>query len=362
MSDSHIELNWGGENVPSGLEKLKGQAVQLLADSDARKFWSDLLTKELEEVDGLPSYLKVESNLVDGGATTLIYRDCYEHLISRIIHCWNHESRQCLLTGTPGIGKTIFGYFLIRHLFRKKLAKSVAYVAGKSLYLITFDPMIKKELGIETDVVVFDYVKDVHYNALLKDKRIVVIHDPERKATDPAHSRNTEAPCRLFILSYGHAYIRFFKRKDIGPELRYWFYGPLWDHDEGKRWEPILREANPFLNVEEALNIFGGNVRKWMQAKGDEELKTLTADLKNFVLTIVKKHPTTDVQMHTDEGSWRGTIIQIAVPFDENSPLWECKELKTALESSGVSVEFVVVSPRFEKLTLCLPLVASCQC
>lgn len=169
---------------------------------------------------------------------------------------------------------------MIHHLFRKKLAKSVACLAGKSFYIISFhwtrqslDLTIKKELGIETDAVVFENIKDVHNNALLKDKHIVVIHDTERKATEPAHSRNTEAPCRFFILSCGHAYIRIFKSKDVGPELRCWRYSPLWDHDEGKRWEQILREANPFLNVVQAWNIFGGSVRKWMQAKGDTEFK-----------------------------------------------------------------------------------------
>ena len=299
--------------------KGKGEAVR----DNERLFWSDLLVGDMTG-----DCLQIRHDLNDERPMALVYRSCYSHLLSRVIYCWNHQHRQCLLTGTPGTGKTIFGWFLIRHLFREELGKGIVYAFKKKLYLITNDEEIREELGTKATVTVFHRLEsELHDNALLRDKRLVAIQDPARDAAEPASIRAENGPCRVFLLSYGHWYLNYWKSKDLGPVLSAWFYNPLWSVDEGKKHESTLKMSNSLLNIEESWKHFGGSLRKWLQARNEKDFKDVKEQLIQHIRTMVKTHPRGDIQGHTDESDWRGMLVQIDVPFDDYAPLWPSSNL-----------------------------------
>ena len=299
MSKNLVAPPFVGTSVQTLLPKLKGVGTALQKDSDELLFWTDLLTTTQLSRKGDVEYLPVRGDM--GPGKLLIHRKCYPHLISRIIYCWNHESRQCLVTGTPGIGKTIFGFFLIRHLWMNGMGTAIAYVFKQSLYLITNDRDIWSELGVSSTVSVFEgNTIDIHNNVLLKDKRITVVHDPEGEATEPALVMAGSGPCRAFVLSYGHRYRDHFEKKDEGPPLEAFFFTPPWRREEGHQCQPILE---PFLDVDEAIEVFGGMVRKWMQPKEKASFETLKKSLVDRIVALVKQYPRGDIQNHTEKGS-----------------------------------------------------------
>lgn len=74
---------------------------------------------------------------------TLIIRPCYEHLLPYIHNYLLADPEGPLaVTGTPGIGKTVFGVFLLRY-FVVECKQTVLYWHGSTLYLFSFDEKVK---------------------------------------------------------------------------------------------------------------------------------------------------------------------------------------------------------------------------
>ena len=87
---------------------------------------------------------------------TLIVRTCYKHLLPQI-----HNECQpkvgpggteydchCAVTGTPGIGKTVFGLYLLRHFIIQR--ETVLYWGQDNcVYLFSFDPAVQSFFGLK---------------------------------------------------------------------------------------------------------------------------------------------------------------------------------------------------------------------
>ena len=78
----------------------------------------------------------------------LIIRPCYDHLLPQIHNCMMRaEGYTTAVTGTPGIGKSVFGILLLRHYVQQR-KQTVLYWERDNIYLFSFDPQAKRYFGL----------------------------------------------------------------------------------------------------------------------------------------------------------------------------------------------------------------------
>ena len=90
---------------------------------------------------------------------TLIIRPCYNHLLPHIhnaLYCKDSKSPYKLaVTGTPGVGKTLFGVYMVRH-FVVSEKKTVLYWLGNRIFLFSFDEKVKDACHLHHELMTID--------------------------------------------------------------------------------------------------------------------------------------------------------------------------------------------------------------
>ena len=252
---------------------------------------------------------------------TLIIRPCYEHLLPHI-----HNSLLAdvpggaySVTGTPGIGKTVFGVFLLRH-FVLDCRKTVLYWHRNKLYLFSFDEKVKNYFNLSHELAVIG--SDTLYGGTWRETStdwdlivsqadeldIMFLHDPvegDRRVSDNID----EIPRLLFVLSNDHELIRYWNRKGI--PMKY-FYMPTWTEPEGLRCleclgVPTSDKGSPEETSLDCFYRFGGCIRGWVKTQ-------LWDELDSKVVEVVNKQ---GVDILGKTTSTRGSIIHLQVEFDE---------------------------------------------
>lgn len=132
------------------------------------KIWSHICNGSITEVD---NFLQLEAGAFkwEEGVDFLLVRDCYEKLYNKLVSAIQTESRTSehwLLLGTPGIGKSLFGFYLIYKIVtsannNNENIPSFVYSGreGKAVYL-SYDeqPHIALYVNQEADYVISDTV------------------------------------------------------------------------------------------------------------------------------------------------------------------------------------------------------------
>jgi len=214
-------------------------------------------------------------------ADSLIIRPCYEHLLPQIHNRMLDGFYHTAITGTPGIGKSVFGVLMVRHfvLLRKR---TVLYWEEDNVYIFSFDKGVRDFFGLskfaeynEKELLYAGYwhtAETRHWPSFFRSSfDMVVIHDP--KQSDTRFSSNqSEIKHLIYILSHGHSLISHWATKGCGPYS--YDYMPLWSKDEVLRSLPLLKcqdpEASPIgeKEVDKLYYTFGGCIRGWL-AQGE---------------------------------------------------------------------------------------------
>lgn len=130
-------------------------------------------------------------------------------------------SRKSRSSAPPGIGKSVFGVFLVRHHVLRK--ETVVYFERDNIYVFSFDPVVVQSLGLSA----FTEVKESmcfagfwdakvarYYFDLLSSPQLkaVVVHDP--KMGDMRVCNRAHRVKRLvYILSHSHSLISYWSTK-----------------------------------------------------------------------------------------------------------------------------------------------------
>ena len=186
------------ENVTLlGFEKQLAENAVPLLPVEHRFFNAALLGDYKQwQVDGTTScdYIALSDATNSFVTDTLIIRPCYKHLLPLIHNELMGRNRMIAgVTGTPGIGKSVFGIVLLRHFLH--VGKTVLYWEKDDVYLFTFDEKIKNAFQLfEFAAFQLDGTSKICYaarwdlsergyaaifgSALLQHK--VVIHNPKQ--------------------------------------------------------------------------------------------------------------------------------------------------------------------------------------
>jgi len=242
----------------------------------------------------------------------IVIRSCYQRLTPHIRESMNVPGilRRVAVTGTPGIGKTVYGTLLTRfYVLQKKL--TVVYWERGNVYAFSWDEGMKVRFGLtplathKNAVLYFGWWTDgadPSFNDLLRLENAIVIHDPRQGFEDVAH--NVDGIHRIvFVLSYSHSLISLWKSKDLRPS-RY-FYMPLWTEQEGidafGLWEKELSHNE--------YERFGGCIRGWI-------FPEMLASLEQKAKDCVQKHGADVLGRTTD---MKGSLVHMHVDFDDST-------------------------------------------
>ena len=221
------------------------------------------------------------------------------------------------VTGTPGIGKSVYGALLARSFIRNE--SSVVYWRNDRVFLFSWDADVTKSYGLSrlaTDgnktlsAGLWEKTESIGFATLLSDKRVVVIHDPKAKYLSVALDAHTIQKI-IFIVSYGHDLIGHWASKDLAPHL--YLYLPVWTFPEATNAAQLLSfiEHN---NVKELFRKFGGSIRCWRASLEEEMEKSFREKVKD----VVKKHGDDLLGRTIDT---RGSIVHMAVEFDASKSI-----------------------------------------
>lgn len=214
----------------------------------------------------------------------IIIRDCYTHMEPHILRQLDSSSNggrgRIAITGTPGIGKSVFGSLLARNFVRKE-SSSVVYWVNDYVYLFSWDVGVKNHYGLsqfarDGDKTLFagswqNKTEMIGFASLLADERMVVIHDPKADDFTVALSAYLIRKI-LFIVSYGHALMGHWASKNLGPHL--YLYLPVWTLLESTNAAQLLS----FIEHNKANKLFqkfGGCIRGW-RASLEEKWRSLS--------------------------------------------------------------------------------------
>ena len=255
--------------------------------------------------------------------TTLIVRPCYDHLLPQVHNALYRKDStspyKFAVTGTPGIGKTLFGVYMVRH-FVVSEKKTVLYWIGNRIFLFSFDEKVIDACNLTHELTTIegrtlycgewntvnnqDWVKLIEMAAQLD---IWFIHDPNEGDTRVSEER-ASIPNLVFVLSYGHSLISQWNSK--GFKIEY-FYVPLWTQQEALKCLDLLgvvtNDATPEKVAAENFFRYGGCIQAWVS-------ETLWDELRAKISEVVKKLGD-DVLRKTT--SSRGSVIHQYVDFDE---------------------------------------------
>lgn len=273
-----------------------------------KHFFFDLFTKpSVVCPDTKLHFLELRNSDNVFGVNRVIIRSCYDAMTPDIRKEVT-ASTGCRLavTGTPGIGKTVYGILLLRTFVREQNF-AVLYWGGLHVYYFSWKNQDKARFGLKVLMkdgdreLCFGYWKPEDASGDLWSTRdVVVIHDPAEDCTEVGKSA-THIYRSIFVLSYGHALITYWNDK---PETRPepYRYLPLWTPTESTNafhlWQRNAA-SDGFLR-------FGGCIRGWLYP-------TMWQCLVDKAKEVVRNHGDDVLGRTTDK---RGSIVHLEVEFD----------------------------------------------
>lgn len=277
---------------------------------------SDVVSVSAEDssVDFLPLATDQNSFTTD----KIIVRDCYRHLSPHIEHLVASGKCKVAVTGTPGIGKTVYGALLARQYTR--MGKSVLYWEGDNIFLFSMKPKMVERFGLRkleveeknTGAHFYGYWKYgsvalcPSFRELYCQKEVLVIHDPQENFVNFAKDAATVKTV-IYILPYGHALIDAWKTKGGFPEST--FYLPTWTEEEAM-------VGGKLLGLKEGLDVmfynFGGCFRAWRNP-------AMLEGFKEKAKATVKNGG--DDLLHRSTDKFRGSIVHMRVDFEATRPI-----------------------------------------
>jgi len=276
-------------------------------------------------------YLKLENRDNFLCTDALVIRPCYEHLLPHIHNpLYLEDSFRGAVTGTPGIGKTVFGVYLLRHFVIER-KETVLYWARKKIYLFSFEERVKVFFGL-TDgeiQVLNDGSQQMLYTgkwnsdgqntdwtqfiSFAEEYSVIFIHDPEENETEVS-THKEDIPRLIFILSHGHKLISLWRAK--GHAIRY-FYMPIWTKQEAEQSKQFLKCIDytvADLHQDEIDNLyrrFGGCIRGWVNNELWTEIEAKISEIvRNLGDNVLQK-----------TANSRGSVVHLEVDFDEKRPI-----------------------------------------
>ena len=138
----------------------------------------------------------------------VVRRACYDHILP-IVKDAMRNKKNCCVTGTPGIGKTLFGLFLLRDIVINDDG-TVAYWNSEYAVLFTVDTDVIHRYGLshtenikQKQWYIGCWPADEKFlTELLAHNGIDVVHDPKENFIEGGNKGYTK--CAAFILPFGH--------------------------------------------------------------------------------------------------------------------------------------------------------------
>ena len=177
-------------------------------DPDIVKFWHALRSPDINVVKG--SVISLPNGVFWGGyyfnGSKLFVRNCYKDLSSLVaLDVPSVTQRGTIVTGTPGIGKSFFGYYLL-YLAAKDNIPVIYHPTNDFVYL--FDGN-----SVQTSPHARDFLN------IVTEKPIVLYLVDEQT---PMHSGQQNVRTVL-VCSPCHEYYKDFKKRDTA-----FLYMPVW--------------------------------------------------------------------------------------------------------------------------------------
>ena len=312
--------------------------------------------------DGENPYLEVSNETTASWieAKRIVIRDCYGHLLPLVVDQLRNGQR-LIVGGTPGIGKTIFGLVLLRHVFLNPelSVNGVVYWDGRFATVISGskDDVIKYGLNQEYDlhgrtIYMGSWVSNfIRLTSLLLDPHLYAIHDPAMDCT--VGGMESLATSTVIILSYGHALVPLWNTKGRKPNTE--FCLPFFQEEE-----ILSNRANLFVDrgvlcnthgdaassLRDRFRKFGGNIRHWGRSTETNAWEELKANVDHVV-----HHHGVGIARRTRHH--RGCLVHLEVEFDQNQPLFpsngsnEFRNPTLVLGSDLVSDRFATVFQQY---------------
>jgi len=263
----------------------------------------------------------------------IVERQCYGHLLP-ILEAKLDEGLNVSVGGTPGIGKTIFGLFLLRKFVQRK--QSVVYWNGIQATFFTQNEKYIKLFGLDQQTQEL-CGETWHWGAwkptlealsefLLFDG-IFVIHDPAEDCL--FGGTKTGSKKLVIILSFGHALVSKWNTKRDGvPEFQSTM--PVFAFKEilDNKGNLFHGKALSGKRLAELYKRFGGSVRHWGQPSESSAWEELQAKMQDVVRNG------SNITKRTTEH--RGSIVHVAVDFDASRNVYPVADHNTFQEEGYV--------------------------
>lgn len=263
--------------------------------------------------------LEDETKAILAGPKRIIRRVCYDHMMPIVKHAMM-EGKNCGVTGTPGIGKTLFGLLLLKDLIVNENFP-VVYWDREYAIFFTVDPnhILRLDLkdtcsiaGKEWKIGCWRHDERSVLNFLIL-KDVYVLHDPAENFTKGGTVGGTNRTA--IILSFGHALNSSWSTKRTGyPDVN--LSMPFFGQDE-----IVLNQNNLFYpktltiaDVKHKYRRFGGSVRHCFAHTEDEAWSEL--------LEKVQQVANTGEGITRRTSDHKGSIVHVWVDFDPNLPIY----------------------------------------
>ena len=280
----------------------------------------------------------------------LVRRDCYDHIWPLIFDKMKTDKRVAL-KGTPGIGKSVFGFFALRELIlNNRDCHTVVYWDKQNVTMFSTDTHYTEKFGLNMRA----DIGGVHWSigmwepnerALLSEvlmpEDIYVIHDPAEGFLDGGLRRTANR--LLVIVSFGHALLGKWYTK--GGHPRFSLTMPFFSEDE-----IMANKANLFFQktdmvwdeqrVKHNYSRFGGSIRHWGMRNEEEAWDELKAKVRE----VARTDGSNIIERTTNH---KESIVHLDVDFDIAKPLYPAEDhnlfddgRQYILASTGIAREF----------------------
>lgn len=255
------------------------------------------------------------------GVQRVVRRSCYNHILPIVKHAMRNKRNSCI-TGTPGIGKTLFGLFLLRDIIIND-ESTVTYWNSDFAVLFTVDPdvIIRYDLSHTEEINEKQWyigcwsANEEFLTDLLAHDKIYVVHDPKEGFIEGGNKAYTTGTA--FILSFGHALISSWSTKRTGsPDVSLSMpYFPLLEIVNNKNnlfyGKQVLISDD---GIKQLYRKFGGSIRHYWtttEKRAWEELRAKIVDVASTGKAISTR--TTD---------HKGSVVHVWVDYDPNKPIF----------------------------------------
>ena len=238
------------------------------------------------------------------------------------------KTRRVTIQGTPGIGKTVFGFFVLRELIQKisdgteSTRKTVVYWDKASIIMFSKDDHYKEKFGLNVEEEIngipwscgaWDDTRWMNEEILQPDD-IYVIHDPKAGYVDAG--LYTCARLTLIIVSFEHVLFRNWFTKGGGPRIR--LRMPFFRCDEIKANADSLFHGKQEIAwtdelVEEKCDRFGGSIRHW----GTRDEESAWSELRSKVEDVVNSNGANILERTQNH---QESVVHLDVDFDKSKP------------------------------------------